>query len=212
MKKLFAPFLLLALISPSAFSAVARENPTLARVTVYWARGGGGSDRWTRQHKCSTGARLREGHCAVDPRKIPYGSQVVLPDGTKLKAVDTGSAVRTRRAARLSGRTTTERNAIVVDRFFETKGQALSWAKRNPMFIPVKIAQPGYAATSVTTTTSSPVVISNNTASRPAVMVAIQTPATTKPATNTSLTPAVSARRLASNDMIVRSPFNKLGK
>lgn len=212
MKRLLVPFLFITLFSPPAFAVLARENPTMARVTVYWARGGSGSDRWTRQHKCSTGARLREGHCAVDPRKIPYGSQVVLPDGTKLQAVDTGSAVKTRRAARLSGRTTNERNAIVIDRFFETKGQALAWANRNPMFVPVQIAHPGYAATSVTTTTSSPVVISNKTVSRPAVMVATQIPATTKAAANTSLTPVVSARRLASNDMIVRSPFNKLGK
>jgi hypothetical protein len=77
----------------------------------------------------------------VDPRKIPYGSRVTLPDGTLL-AVDTGGAVRSRKAARLSGRTAMERNAIVIDRFFETKQQALSWARRNPYFMFVRISPP----------------------------------------------------------------------
>src|SRR3954469_25943757 len=95
-------------------AAVAAEQSMLARVTVYWASGGGGSDHWTRRHIGASGARLRAGHCAVDPRKIPYGSKVTLPDGTLL-AVDTGSAVRSRKAARLSGRNANERNAIVVD-------------------------------------------------------------------------------------------------
>jgi hypothetical protein len=116
----------------------------LARVTVYWASGGKGSDRYTRQHKCATGARLRNGHCAVDPRHIPYGSRVVLADGTTLAAVDTGTAVKNRKAARKSGRTTDERNAIVVDRFFETKRQALTWAKTHPLFMPVKVVSPNY--------------------------------------------------------------------
>ena len=99
-------------------ASVAREQIFLARVTVYWASGGGGSDRYTRQHKCATGMRLRAGHCAVDPRKIPYGSQLVFPDRTVLLAVDTGTAVRNRKAARKAGRTVNERSAIVVDRFF----------------------------------------------------------------------------------------------
>ena len=126
------------LFSPAAF---AREQSMLARVTVYWASGGGGSDYWTRRHVCSTGARLRAGHCAVDPRRIPYGSKVRLPDATLL-AVDTGSAVRSRKAARRSGRNALERNALVIDRFFETKQQALGWARRNPTFMHVRVSPP----------------------------------------------------------------------
>ena len=38
-------------------------------------------------------------------------SHVILPDGTRLAAVDTGTAVRNRKAARLLGKTPTERNA-----------------------------------------------------------------------------------------------------
>ena len=121
-----------------------REQSLLARVTVYWARGGAGSDRYTRLHKASTGMRLQSGHCAVDPRRIPYGSRIVFPDRTTLLAVDTGTAVRNRKAARLGGRTVYERNAIVVDRFFETKGQALTWARRNPAFMAVRVIPPTY--------------------------------------------------------------------
>src|SRR5437763_1933986 len=76
----------------------------LARVTVYWANGGRGSDGYTRHHKSSTGVRLKAGHCAVDPLRIPYGSKVVFSDAV-LTAVDTGRAVINRKAARRSGRT-----------------------------------------------------------------------------------------------------------
>src|SRR5438105_867831 len=118
------------------------ENSLLARVTVYWAHGGRGNDQYTKQHKSATGTRLRQGHCAVDPRKIPYGSRVVLPDGSTLSAVDTGSAVRNRKAARRSGRTSYERNAVVIDKFFENKRQALAWANSNPPFVSVKVIPP----------------------------------------------------------------------
>jgi hypothetical protein len=86
---------------------------------------------------------LRAGHCAVDPRRIPYGSTVILPDATLL-AADTGSAVISRKAARRSGRTALERNALVIDRFFETKQQALSWATRNPYFMLVRVSPPDF--------------------------------------------------------------------
>jgi 3D (Asp-Asp-Asp) domain-containing protein len=124
----------------------ARDNSLLARITVYWARGGGGADRYTRKHKSATGTRLQQGHCAVDPKKIPYGSHVVFPDGSSLSAVDTGSAVRTRKAARGLGRTPDERNAIVIDKFFETKQQALAWANSNPPFVNVKVVPPNAPA------------------------------------------------------------------
>ena len=138
MKKVFILLIAILFLVPPVF---AREQSILARITVYWAGGGKGSDQWTRQHVCSTGARLQPGHCAVDPRRVPYGSKVILPDGT-LVAVDTGSAVRSRKAARLLGRNAAERNAIVIDRFFETKQQALAWARRNPCFMFVRISPP----------------------------------------------------------------------
>ena len=71
--------------------AFASEEAILARVTSYWA--GEGSKY------ASTGQRLRAGHCAVDPERIPYGSKVVFPDGV-CTAIDTGPAVVNRKAAR----------------------------------------------------------------------------------------------------------------
>ena len=142
MKQFLTALILVLLVAPAGF---AREQSLLARVTVYWASGGGGSDRWTRRHICSTGARLQTGHCAVDPRHIPYGSKVTLPDATLL-AVDTGSAVVSRKAARRAGRTALERGALVIDRFFETKQQALSWANRNPYFMFVRVSPPDFRA------------------------------------------------------------------
>lgn len=130
--------------------ALAAEHSMLARVTVYWASGGSGCDGWTRRHIAASGARLRNGHCAVDPRRIPYGSKVKMADGT-LTAVDTGSAVRTRRAARKSGRSPVERNAIVIDRFFETKAEALAWARRNPRFMKIQVAAPNDSIITQTT-------------------------------------------------------------
>src|SRR3989440_6115569 len=131
------------------------DKSLLARVTVYWAQGGHGADQYSRQHKSATGTRLRVGHCAVDPKRIPYGSRVVLPDGTTLSAVDTGSAVRNRNAARRAGRTGSERSAVVIDKFFETKQQALSWANSNPPFVNVKVIPPNAPAVSKPSITNS---------------------------------------------------------
>jgi len=152
MSRFIATIALIQLTMSAAFARQSvteqakREQALLARVTVYWAKGGSGSDRYTRQHKCATGLRLQTGHCAVDPKKIAYGSRVIFPDGTTLAAVDTGTAVKNRKAARRSGRTIYEQNAIVIDRFFETKLQALSWAGRNPPFMTVRVVPPNQRA------------------------------------------------------------------
>lgn len=138
MKRIVITLVLCSLLPATAF---AREQSLLARVTVYWASGGGGSDTGTRGHQCSTGARLRSGHCAVDPKKIPYGSKVIFPDTTCV-AVDTGRDVINRKAARRSGHTAAERSAIVVDRFFETKHEAMSWANAHPHFMTLRVESP----------------------------------------------------------------------
>jgi 3D (Asp-Asp-Asp) domain-containing protein len=131
MKPLITTIALALLVVPATFAG---EQSLLARVTVYWACGNAGSN-----HSQSTGRRLQTGDCAVDTRHIAYGSSVIFPDGTTSAAVDTGPAVRNRKAARISGRTVYERNAIVIDRFFETKREALSWVSRNPLFMNVRI-------------------------------------------------------------------------
>jgi len=116
-----------------AFSA---EHSVLARVTIYWRGEGSG------EHASWNGARLHERHCAVDPKRIPYGSKVVFPDAACV-AVDSGPAVVNRKAARSCGRTAAQRNAIVIDRFFDTKQKALAWAKAHPRFMTVRILTPG---------------------------------------------------------------------
>jgi len=183
----------------------ARDNSLLARVTVYWAGGGLGSDHYTRQHKSATGLRLQQGHCAVDPRRIPYGSRVVLPDGTNLSAVDTGTAVQNRKAARRSGRTNYERNAIVIDKFFETKGQALAWANSNPPFINVKVVQSNVATVAKPNITNSqpialnPATAATNVAGRSSTG-AIAASATTK------------AAAASPTGGIIRNPLGRLGR
>ena len=165
--KRFTLLLLLSMVGVA--DGYYRDDSLLARVTVYWARGGRGSDRYTQQHKSASGLRLRQGHCAVDPRKIPFGSKVVLPDGTTLNAVDTGTAVRNRKAARKGGRTPNERNAIVIDKFFETKHQALVWANSNPPFVNVKVIPPNAPTVSKPNITNAqPIALSSAPPTRPA--------------------------------------------
>ena len=177
-----------------ASAASAREETVLARVTGYWAHGSGGSGGIA----ASNGARLRVGHCAVDPKRIPYGSKVIFPDVVCM-AVDTGPAVVSRKSSRACGRTAAQKNAIVVDRFFETKRQALTWASRNPMFIPVQIARPNDPATTTVTKTTSRVATNNAAARPPTVAVTTPTVTTTKPLVNYGST-------------IVHNPLNKLGR
>ena len=127
------------LILSFACQPLASDHTALARVTVYWpGEGSGRSAAWN-------GAQLREEHCAVDPKKIPYGSKITFGD-TECLAVDTGPDVVKRRAARLSGRTAIERSAIVIDRFFHTRQRALAWESAHPHFMMVRIRDVEQAA------------------------------------------------------------------
>jgi 3D (Asp-Asp-Asp) domain-containing protein len=201
MKRLILLLLLGVIATANGFT---RDNSLLARVTVYWAHGGRGADRYTRQHKSATGLRLHQGHCAVDPKKIPYGSRVVLPDGTALSAVDTGSAVRNRKAARRSGRTIHERSAVVIDKFFETKRQALAWANSNPPFVSVKVVPPGAPAVAKPNLTNSqPIALG------PAAATTTNATPTTSTAPTAVTTTASAARTLGT---IVRNPLGRLGR
>src|SRR5438034_1379926 len=183
-------------------NAFTGDKSLLARVTVYWAQGGHGADQYTRQHKSATGTRLRQGHCAVDPKKIPYGSRVLLPDGTTLSAVDTGPAVRNRKAAQRSGRTNYERNAIVIDKFFETKRQALAWANSNPPFVSVKVIPPNTATVAKPNITNS---------QRIALNPAITTTNTVTPGSGV-VASATKASPPAPIGVIIRNPLGRLGR
>ena len=120
------------LVLSFAYQPFASDRTALARITVYWpGEGSGKSAAWN-------GARLRENHCAVDPKKIPYGSKISFGDG-ECMAVDTGPDVVKRKAARSLGHTTAERNAIVVDRFFDSRETAFAWESTHPHFMMVRI-------------------------------------------------------------------------
>jgi len=118
----------------SAKNQAQPKQTAIVRVTTYYQQEGG-------RLAAYNGIRLREGHCAVDPHKIPYGSRIRLGN-EELVAVDTGPAVVSRKAARLSGHNPVERNAVVVDRFFESRAQAKAWEKSHPHFLVAQILPP----------------------------------------------------------------------
>ena len=154
--------LLFGLLIVAPLAQAAEPSTTLVRVTTYCREEG-------QPHAASNGARLQNGHCAVDPKKIPYGSKIIL-EGEQLTAVDTGPAVVSRKAARLSGRNRAEKEALVVDRYFETRSQAVAWEKSHPHFMKIQIVAPGKVKT-----------VSNNSPSRPApacLVAATATPRT----------------------------------
>jgi 3D (Asp-Asp-Asp) domain-containing protein len=115
------------------------SNGRLARVTAYWA---GEGDYYTGRCMSATGIRLHDGHCAVDPNIIPYGSVVQIDGVGKFLAVDTGSAVISRTAAREGGHTSAERNAIVVDVFFEDSRDGERFAAGAAKFVSISWTTP----------------------------------------------------------------------
>ena len=177
-------------VSLFASGAFARDESVLARVTVYWPGEGG-------YEACWNGARLRPGHCAVDPNKIPYGSKVLFPDATCV-AVDTGPAVVNRKAARLSGRNQRERSALVIDRFFESKEEALSWERRHAHFMTVRVVAPRAA----------PRLRLQPAEERPPVMVAVAQASVPPPAPQTGApTPVV---RISASPPVVQNSMPAL--
>jgi hypothetical protein len=65
-------------------------------------------------------------------------AKVVFYDAECL-AVETGPDVVNRKTARVCGRSVAERNAIVIDRFFDAKKDALAWAEANSHFMLLEI-------------------------------------------------------------------------
>ena len=98
----------------------------MCRITAYWQN----EDGWTSDLKSSTGRRLVSGKsCAVDPRVIPYGSNVIV-EGKRYVAHDTGTAVIARKASR---------GAPVVDVFYKTEKQAQREMRRVGRYATVAI-------------------------------------------------------------------------
>jgi len=101
------------------------------RLTVYWAKGGD-TDRDSAKKKSSTGYTLKQGESiAVDPAIIPYTKEVIIPNIGLVKAVDTGTAVKQKRAS--GGK------LPVIDVFFEHKKDALLFAQRYPKIVKVAV-------------------------------------------------------------------------
>jgi 3D (Asp-Asp-Asp) domain-containing protein len=128
-------------VSSSHTSASGRPNASerLARLTAYWA---GEGDYYTGRGMSSTGVHLHDGHCAVDPRIIPYGSVVDISGLGKYLAVDTGSAVISREAARETGHNSEERNALVIDLYFESRQDGERFAANGPKYASISWTPP----------------------------------------------------------------------
>lgn len=105
-------------------SAAPGRHTALARITVY-SPDEPRSDRWTRRRKSATGVRLAWGHCAVDPRRIPYGSTVIV-GRHKFLAVDCGGGVR----------------GWHVDIFFERWRDARRFNAATPDRMPITVIRP----------------------------------------------------------------------
>ena len=103
----------------------------LGRITAYWA---GPGDYYTSRLISATGVSLHDGHCAVDPSIIPYGSMVDVAGVGKFLAVDTGSAVVSRKAARQDAHTIEERKALVIDLFFKSRKAGQAFAATGPKY------------------------------------------------------------------------------
>jgi 3D (Asp-Asp-Asp) domain-containing protein len=102
----------------------------LARVTAYWP----GEDYYTNHKMTATGARLRPGFCAVDSNIIPYGSLVMIPGVGNYLAMDTGTAVISRKAAKESGHNRAERSALVIDLYFPSRKAGELFSREGPKF------------------------------------------------------------------------------
>lgn len=121
------------LVSGIAVAAPRPSGSSLARITFY------SGDRDSGGPVASTGVRLVEGkHVAVDPAIIPYGSEVTIPGLGSYRAVDCGSAVTARTAARKSaGGDPRKANAIVIDVFVGKRETVHRMARTFPMFVEV---------------------------------------------------------------------------
>ena len=127
--KLIAPAPVIAKIKPAPIA----KSTTLARVTYYYP----GEDSYTNKLQTSTGVTAHVGICAVDPKKIPFYKKVYLSGIGVFRALDSGSAVVSRKAAKESAHNKAERNALVVDVYCSSAHQARIMELNNPAYVAV---------------------------------------------------------------------------
>lgn len=111
--------------------ALPQEKPKQqVRLTVYWKT----EDKWTNAGKTSTGGPLVSYKTlAADPRDFPYYSKISIPElGIVGTVFDTGSALKTRKAAKQMGK-----NVPVIDLYIEKREDALDFIKGKPYFVDV---------------------------------------------------------------------------
>lgn len=128
--------LILALILSSCASQNnLPPNKKTVRLTVYWKS----EDGWTRRGFTSTGEPLISYKTiAADPRDFPYYTKVEIPEfGIKGNVTDTGSALRTRKAAKQMGR-----DVPVLDLYVEKRKDALDFIEGKPYFVDVYYSKP----------------------------------------------------------------------
>ena len=80
---------------------------------------------------------------------LPFGEELAAGTGGRTAPCfgnatypASGPDVVNRKAARVTGRTALQRNAIVIDRFFESREAALAWERLHPHFMTVRVVQP----------------------------------------------------------------------
>jgi 3D (Asp-Asp-Asp) domain-containing protein len=114
------------LILSLLFSSLLCAQEYNARVTYYW----------THHNKTSTGVKPKAGRTiAVDPKIIPYGSKVHIPEmGKTYLAQNTGPWVVSKKASK--GKT------IVVDIYCRTKAEADALIKKYPAYMKIKVEKP----------------------------------------------------------------------
>lgn len=112
------------LSSPSFSGDNSKGTQLAVHLTVYWSKGSG-TDIWSAAKMSSTGRVLAQGvSAAVDPVIIPYLSRLEIPYAGTRFAVDTGGAVKSRKAS--GGR------RPIVDIYFERKQDALAFINSIP--------------------------------------------------------------------------------
>jgi 3D (Asp-Asp-Asp) domain-containing protein len=118
-----------------------KQETYTARVTYYWPGNGGQVG-----YQTSTGKKPICGKtAAVDPKIIPYGSRVFIPDmGTTVIAIDTGGDVISRKASlskkeilNKSIRRPIPEREIVIDIFCANVKIAQQRIKKYPMFMKI---------------------------------------------------------------------------
>lgn len=108
-------------------TTAATRKTLFARITVYWAS----QDFYSSRKMSATGKRLVSGKsAAVDFKLIkPNSTLSFFSNGSQKEflAIDSGSAVKSRKASRKTGR-----NEPVIDIFFNTRSQAMAFLSTLP--------------------------------------------------------------------------------